>query len=83
MGGILPFLVDRWMSGAPPEAGVHRGSSRRSRRWKRPAYRAAPSHSSQQLPAVNTDLMLQEMLSKIAAKVGHVVYWGRPLDWHN
>ena len=35
------------------------------------------------MPAVNTDLMLQEMLSKTGAKVGQVVYWGRPLDWHN
>jgi len=35
------------------------------------------------MPAVNTDLMLQEMLNKTSAKVGQVVYWGRPLDWHN
>jgi hypothetical protein len=31
------------------------------------------------MPAVNYDLMLQEMLTK----VNQVVYWGRPLDWHN
>ena len=35
------------------------------------------------MPAVNYDLMLQEMLSKTNAKVGQVIYWGRPLDWHN
>jgi hypothetical protein len=35
------------------------------------------------MPAVNYDLMLQEMLSKTNGKVGHVIYWGRPLDWHN
>lgn len=35
------------------------------------------------MPAVNTNLMMQEMLSKTTAKVGQVVYWGRPLDWHN
>jgi hypothetical protein len=35
------------------------------------------------MPAVNTDLMLQEMLNKTDAKIGQVVYWGRPLDWHN
>ena len=35
------------------------------------------------MPAVNYDLMLQEMLAKTRAKVGEVVYWGRPLDWHN
>jgi hypothetical protein len=31
------------------------------------------------MPAVNYDLMLQEMLTKTDGKV----YWGRPLDWHN
>ena len=35
------------------------------------------------IPAVNTDLMRQQMLSKTAAKIGQVIYWGRPLDWHN
>jgi hypothetical protein len=35
------------------------------------------------MPAVNYDLMLQEMLSKTNGKVGQVIYWGRPLDWHN
>jgi hypothetical protein len=35
------------------------------------------------MPGVNTDLMLQEMLSKTSAKVGQVVYWGRPMEWHN
>lgn len=35
------------------------------------------------MPAVNYDLMLQEMLNKTAGKVGQVIYWGRPLDWKN
>jgi hypothetical protein len=35
------------------------------------------------MPSVNYDLMLQEMLSKTPGKVGQVIYWGRPLDWHN
>jgi hypothetical protein len=35
------------------------------------------------IPAVNTDLMLQEMLTKTAGKVNQIIYWGRPLDWHN
>ena len=35
------------------------------------------------MAAVNTDLMLQEMLSKTAGKVNEVLYWSRPLDWHN
>src|SRR5215203_5664241 len=35
------------------------------------------------IPAVNYDLMLQEMLTKTTGKVNQVLYWGRPLDWHN
>ncbi len=35
------------------------------------------------MPAVNYDLMLQEMLTKAAGKVGQVIYWGRPLDSNN
>jgi hypothetical protein len=35
------------------------------------------------MPAVNYDLMLQEMLSKTDGKVNQAVYWGQPLDWHN
>jgi hypothetical protein len=35
------------------------------------------------IPAVNTDLMRQEMLTKTPGKIGQVIYWGRPLDWHN
>ncbi|HEY1922997.1 MAG TPA: DUF1254 domain-containing protein [Tepidisphaeraceae bacterium] len=35
------------------------------------------------MPAVNYDLMLQEMLSKTDGKVNQVIYWGRPLDSKN
>jgi hypothetical protein len=35
------------------------------------------------MPAVNTDLMRQEMLTKTAGKVNQIIYWGRPLDWRN
>jgi len=35
------------------------------------------------MPAVNTDLMRQEMLTKTAARENQVVYWGKPLDWRN
>src|SRR5262245_37419664 len=35
------------------------------------------------MPAVNYDLMLQEMIGKTEGKVNQVIYWGRPLDWHN
>jgi hypothetical protein len=34
------------------------------------------------MPAVNYDLMLQEML-KAGGEVGQVIYWGRPLDAKN
>jgi hypothetical protein len=35
------------------------------------------------MSAVNTDLMLQEMINKTSGKVNQVVYWSRPLDWRN
>jgi hypothetical protein len=35
------------------------------------------------MPAVNYDLMLQEMLAKTPGKLNEVIYWGRPLDWKN
>ncbi len=35
------------------------------------------------MPAVNYDLMLQEMLGTTNGKVNQVVYWGRPLDARN
>src|SRR5262245_2049877 len=35
------------------------------------------------MPAVNYDLMRQEMLTKTPGKVGQVIYWGRPLDSRN
>ncbi|MBY3045865.1 DUF1254 domain-containing protein [Rhizobium leguminosarum] len=35
------------------------------------------------IPAVNYDLMLQEMLGKTKGKVNQILYWSRPLDWHN
>jgi hypothetical protein len=35
------------------------------------------------MPAVNYDLMRQQMLTKTPGKVGEVIYWGRPLDWRN
>jgi hypothetical protein len=35
------------------------------------------------MPAVNTELMRQEMLTKTSGKVHQFIYWGRPLDWRN
>ena len=35
------------------------------------------------MPAVNYDLMVQEMLTKTPGKVNQMIYWGQPLDWHN
>src|SRR5262247_4387314 len=49
----------------------------------RTTYRRAVEAVIWGMPAVNYDLMLQEMLSKTSGKVGQVIYWGRPLDWRN
>lgn len=35
------------------------------------------------MPAVNYDLMLQEMLNKTASKQNEIVYWSKPADWKN
>lgn len=35
------------------------------------------------MPAVNYDLMLQEMLTKTSAKQNEIVYWSQPVNWHN
>lgn len=35
------------------------------------------------MPAVNYDLMRQQMLTKTQGKENEIIYWGRPLDWHN
>jgi hypothetical protein len=35
------------------------------------------------MPAVNYDLMLQEMLAKTPAKVNEIIYWSKPADWRN
>jgi hypothetical protein len=35
------------------------------------------------MPAVNYDLMLQEMLTKTPGKVNQMIFWGHPLDWKN
>jgi hypothetical protein len=34
------------------------------------------------MPAVNTELMADEMV-KAGGKPGQIIYWGKPLDWHN
>jgi len=34
------------------------------------------------MPAVNTELMYDEMV-KAGGRLGQVIYWGKPLDWHN
>jgi hypothetical protein len=35
------------------------------------------------MPAVNYELMRQEMLSKTAARENEIIYWSRPADWKN
>jgi hypothetical protein len=34
------------------------------------------------MPAVNTALMYDQML-RAGGRVGQIIYWGKPLDWHN
>jgi hypothetical protein len=50
---------------------------------RRTIYRRAVEAVIWGMPAVNYDLMLQEMLAKTPGKVNEVIYWGKPLDWHN
>ncbi|HEY7318693.1 MAG TPA: hypothetical protein VIE89_14045, partial [Candidatus Binatia bacterium] len=50
---------------------------------ERVIYRRAVEAVIWGMPAVNYDLMLQEMLTKTNGKVNQIVYWGRPLDWRN
>src|SRR5262245_30349419 len=35
------------------------------------------------MSAVNTDLMLQQLLSKTAAKPNEIVFWSKPPNWQN
>jgi hypothetical protein len=35
------------------------------------------------MPAVNYDLMREEMLTKTKATENEIVYWSRPADWKN
>ena len=49
----------------------------------RNVYRRAVEAVIWGMPAVNTDLMLQEMLTKTSGKMNQFIYWGRPLDWRN
>jgi len=35
------------------------------------------------MPAVNYDLMRQEMIDATEGEVGQVIFWGKPLSWHN
>src|SRR5262245_57659280 len=66
-----------------------RGSSKKPKTFKsvelaeRAVHRRAAEAVIGGMPSVNTDLMLQEMLTKTSGKVNQVIYWGRPLDWHN
>jgi hypothetical protein len=34
------------------------------------------------MPAVNTELMVDQMM-KAGGRPGQIIYWGKPLDWHN
>jgi hypothetical protein len=67
------MLADRGMAADPSAADLAQGTIERR----------ATEAAIWGMPAVNYDLMLQEMLTKTAGKVNQVIYWGRPLDWRN
>jgi hypothetical protein len=69
--GSLPALAQGQTSRAPAELA------------QRTVERRAVEAVIWGMPAVNYDLMLQEMLTKTPGKVNQVIYWGRPLDWRN
>ena len=50
---------------------------------RRTVERRAVEAANWGMSAVNYDLMLQEMLNKTGGKINQIVYWSRPLDWHN
>jgi hypothetical protein len=50
---------------------------------RRTVERRAVESANWGMSAVNYDLMLQEMLNKTDGKLNQVIYWSRPLDWHN
>lgn len=75
--GIV-FLALALMSAAP----AHAQGFSRDDLARRSIERRAVEAVIWGMPAVNTDLMRQEML-KTGAKVGQVIYWGRPLDYRN
>jgi hypothetical protein len=50
---------------------------------ERAIYRRAIEAVIWGMPAVNYDLMLQEMLNKTPGRMNEVIYWGKPLDWRN
>ena len=65
-------------------ASAHAQTLFRRRRSPVAVSNGAPSRpSSGACRRINTNLMLQEMLTKTSGKVNQIVYWGRPLDWRN
>ena len=82
--GFLPILTALWLA-LPPisiAAGAQSALSPEELH-RRTVERRAVEAVIWGMPAVNYDLMLQEMLTKTAGKVNQVIYWGRPLDWRN
>ena len=64
-------------------SGVHAESFSADDLYRRTIERRAVEAVNWGMSAVNYDLMLQEMLNKTNGKVNQVLYWSRPLDWHN
>lgn len=66
-----------------PEAAKRKGHSNSQDLTTGMLQRRAVEAAIWGMPAVNYDLMLQEMLTKTTGKVNQMIYWGRPLDWKN
>jgi hypothetical protein len=50
---------------------------------ERTLYRRAVEAVIWAMPAVNYELMLQEMLTKTKGQINQFIYWSRPADWKN
>ena len=81
--GFLPILVAGFSLGTPEARGAEAQTFTPAQLAERALHRRAVEAAIWGMPAVNYDLMLQEMLAKTPGRVNEVIYWGEPLDWHN
>jgi hypothetical protein len=77
--GVFAVVVTRGFSQEAP-TNAHLTSDQLN---ERTIYRRAIEAVIWGMPAVNTDLMIQEMLSKTKGKINEVLYWSHPADSTN